>query len=264
MVSAQTLEIATCDDQLLRADLYMPSRPSSCPALIAVSGGGWLRGSRTMLADWGKYLASQGYAVLSIDYRQSADGPSYPVNLQNVQAACAYLHEQATDLSIDRNRIGLLGVSSGAHLAALAALTRTSHPITVLALVYGIYDLAAHWQFEKGRAAPESIPLTEKMLGCRPLDNQSLYELASPLRLVGTEHTKALRALVAWGCDDAVVTPHQSESFAAALTHAGAIVRTLPVADAGHFWFSMESPWDPESRAGATAPALLTFLRTYL
>lgn len=232
--------------------------------MIAVSGGGWQRGNRTMLADWGKYLASHGYAVLSIDYRQSANNPSYPDNVQNVVAACTYLREHAYDYSIDQNRIGLLGASSGAHLAALAALSETSHPITVLALVYGIYDLAAHWRFEKGRVAPHSKPLTERMLGSLPSDDPLLYRLASPLHLVDCERTKDVKALVAWGSDDDVVAPQQSQAFAAALAAAGAIVRPHPVANAGHFWFSKESPWDPDSRAGAAAPQLLDFLGAYL
>lgn len=213
-----------------------------------------------MLADWGKYLASQGYAVLSIDYRQSSDGPSFPENMQNVQAACDYLYDNAESMGIDRDRIGLLGASSGAHLAALAALTMASHPINVLILVYGVYDLSSHWQFEALRAGSGSVPLAERMMGFGPSDDPQRYENASPVRLAASKSTNAIRALIVWGCDDDVVSPSQSETFAAALANSGAAVRTLPVARAGHFWFSQESPSDAVSRTGAIAPKLLEFL----
>lgn len=256
--SVETLQFGATEGQALLADLYRPSEPKNLPAIIAVSGGGWLRGARSMLADWGMYLASKSVAVMSIDYRQSPE--SYPENVRNVHSACTYLQENASNLGIDPDRIGLLGVSSGAHLASLAALTLTSQKINAMVLVYGIFDLASHWEFENAKSALNSIPLTERMMGGCPSMKFDAYQKASPLRVLEFERASRMEAMIIWGCDDDVVSPLQSQAFAAGLLAAGAEVTTLPVMGAGHFWFSKESVFDVTSKNAEIAPQLLEFL----
>jgi acetyl esterase/lipase len=264
----KTLQFGAVHGEPVWADFYLPNRAAAadarCPALILVSGGGWLRGSRSMLAEWGRFLASLGYAAVSIDYRQSVNGPSYPQNARDVRAAQEWLYAEAASHGIDRNRIGLLGVSSGAHLAALTALTSTVHPISTLITVYGIFDLEAHWHFEKRRTVASGIPLTEKMMGYGPSGNRRSYKRASPLGLVDPKRAEGLKALVIWGCDDDVVAPAQSQIFATALAEAGAQVSALPVRNAGHFWFSKESPRDSATGAASVAVIVLDFLRRNL
>jgi acetyl esterase/lipase len=215
-----------------------------------------------MLAEWARFLACRGYAMLAIDYVQSTDGASFPENLLNVQAALIWLHDQAASLHVDPSRIGLLGASSGAHLAALAALHPAAHPVDVLVLAYGIFDLQAHWQFEMQRPgrAVDTAPLTERMMGHAPAHGPEHYEAASPLCLASTGAGQSLKALILWGCNDEVVPPAQSIAFAKALADAGSDVITVPVSGAGHFWFSQESPFDQASHSSALAPLLLKFL----
>jgi acetyl esterase/lipase len=262
--TVNTVQYAIGDSAPLLADLFLPTAPGPHPALIAVSGGGWLRGNRAMLVGWSQYLASHGFAVLAIDYRQSADGSSYPENLLDVCAAWSFLHDHAADYGISPGRIGLLGVSSGAHLAALAALTMPKQSIRTLILVYGIYDLAAHWEFECNRAGDESVPLVERMMGHDPRESPLLFQEASPLSLVTLTDVSDLSALVLWGTEDDVVSPRQSESFASALVANGATVEAVPVPGGRHFWFSRESPSDSGSRSGAIAGRLVSFLGSTL
>jgi acetyl esterase/lipase len=259
-----TVEYASAEGAPLQADLFLPDTAGPHPALIAVSGGGWMRGHRSMLAGWSEFLASRGYAILAIDYRQSADGPSYPENLRDVRAAWSYLRDHSQTYGIAKDRVGLLGASSGAHLAALAALAMPKLPIRSLVLVYGIYDVAAHWEFERNRAGDGSVPLVERMLGSDPNANPQLFHNASPLSLVTPANVSTLRALVLWGTDDDVVSPRQSESFANALAANGATIDPVPVQGAGHFWFSRESPTDSGSSSSAVAGRLVSFLESNL
>lgn len=215
-----------------------------------------------MLADWGMYLASKSFAVMSIDYRQSPE--SYPENVRNVHSACEYLRKNASNLGIDPDRIGLLGISSGAHLASLAALTLPSQNINAIILVYGIFDLASHWEFEKAKSPLNSIPLTERMMGGCPSMKFDAYQKASPCKLVEFERANGMDAMIIWGCDDDIVCPSQSHAFAAALSAAGAAVTTLAVRSAGHFWFSKQSVFDVTSKNAEIAPQLLEFLANNL
>jgi acetyl esterase/lipase len=47
------------------------------PVIIAAHGGGWQAGSRASYKYWGPFLARNGYALFSIDYRLERVG-TYP------------------------------------------------------------------------------------------------------------------------------------------------------------------------------------------
>ncbi len=249
----------------LKGDLYLPEGTGPHPVLVAVPGGGWRRGDKSQLAHWGSFLAAQGAAVFVIDYRRSTAGKVFPQNLQDVASALAFVREQGPGLSLDPDRLGLLGASAGAHLAALAALDeadRPAFPVRVLVGVYGVYDLVSHWQTDLDRnAAPNEDP-TERMLGATPFDDQDLYVQASPLRKV-TYARNALKVLLIWGQEDTDILPTQSEAFARSLRQARFMVRTIPVPGAGHFWFSEEKV-APDTFSGALAPRLAAFLRQHI
>lgn len=129
----------------------------------------------------------------------------------------------------------------------------------VLALAYGVYDLAAHWRADQGREHTDGDP-TEAMMGSRPDADPQRYREASP-RFHVPVTAEDLRVLLIWGEADDVVLSVQSSDFAAALTAAGARVAMLPVAGAGHFWFSRDAIGDPAGHTHKVAPALLQFLR---
>src|SRR5271163_2157595 len=57
------------DGANLAGDLYLPKGLDKAPVVIAAHGGGWQAGSRAFYKYWGPYLARNGYALFSIDYR---------------------------------------------------------------------------------------------------------------------------------------------------------------------------------------------------
>lgn len=105
----------------LRAHTFRPKRDASLPAIIDVHGGAWTTGDRMSGALYDRGLASAGVFVFSIDFRQ---GPAakHPAANQDIRAAVLYLRANATRLKIDPDSIGLVGSSSGAHLAMLAGV----------------------------------------------------------------------------------------------------------------------------------------------
>jgi acetyl esterase/lipase len=95
--------------------------PAIAPAVVVFPGGGYrilaidLEG--TEVCDW---LNSAGIACVLLKYRVPETGP-YPKSsaaLQDAQRAMGLVRAHAAEWKIDPNRIGVLGFSAGAHLAA--------------------------------------------------------------------------------------------------------------------------------------------------
>ena len=119
---------ATHDGVQLSGDHYVPKQPGKYPVVVAVHGGGWQLGSKAELQNWGQYLASHGIACFSIGYRLSKPGQrNYPKPVLDVRAAVQFVRYKADELKIDPDRVGLIGNSAGAHLAALVALAGDSN-----------------------------------------------------------------------------------------------------------------------------------------
>lgn len=109
-----------------RMEIFRPERPNGTAVIIA-GGGGYFRiqigrGS-VPVAQW---LASVGVTAAVLYYRLPADGwdPAAPV--QDGQRALRILRARADEFGIDPAQIGLLGMSAGGHLAAVAG-TRHAH-----------------------------------------------------------------------------------------------------------------------------------------
>ena len=66
-----TVRFATVDGKDLYADIYLPARSGdglSAPVLM-MHPGGYVKGERSMGADWDRWLAERGYTVFDVDYR---------------------------------------------------------------------------------------------------------------------------------------------------------------------------------------------------
>jgi acetyl esterase/lipase len=244
----------------LRGDLYLPSGLGPHPVLLMVPGGGWRRGDKAQLAHWGNHFADAGMAVFIIDYRRAHEGPIWPKNLEDVSAALEFVKSEGAALGLDPARIGILGASAGAHLGALAALKDDA--VKLFVGVYGVYDLALHWEADRPKAAAPGEDPTSRMLGATPQDNPKLYVDASPLQRIA-ERRGALEAVLIHGEADTDILPEQSEHFAQALRAAGSRAEFFPVPGAGHFWFSQQAP-EPGTYSGQIADRLVAFVKNGL
>lgn len=271
---------ATHAGEDLHGDLYKPAGPGPFPVIVAAPGGGWLVSDPRGLQHWGEFMARNGFAVFAIRYRVSATEKTYPEPVCDVLDAIRFVRGNASALGIDPQRIGLLGSSAGAHVAALAALACDAPQfadrepanvhadvdarVKLLAGVYGVYDMFAHWQHEIADFSNASGRRSECLLGVPPYADRQLYFDASPISHVRYAANK-LPVFVAYGTADAVVDSRsQSEPFVRALRQAGYMVRECPVTGAGHYWFSEEPPDEAGGFAGFLAPHLLRFLRRHL
>jgi acetyl esterase/lipase len=101
--------------------LYQPKNGSTGAAVVVFPGGGYrilaidLEG--TEVCDW---LNSAGITCVLLKYRVPDTGPypKSPAALQDAQRALGLVRAHAAEWKIDPKRIGVLGFSAGAHLAA--------------------------------------------------------------------------------------------------------------------------------------------------
>jgi acetyl esterase/lipase len=114
------VRFASVDGKDLLLDLYMPADVVAPPLLVWVHGGGWSRGTHNRVSTFA--FVEAGYALASVEYRLSGVAP-FPAQIHDIKGAIRFLRAQAGAYGYDAERIVILGVSAGAHLAALAATT---------------------------------------------------------------------------------------------------------------------------------------------
>jgi acetyl esterase/lipase len=262
---------ANHDGVELLGDLYLPAGAKAAPALVAVHGGGWVAGARNAFQYWGPYLAARGIAVFTISYRLATKAKTFPEAVQDVLAGVQFVRGNATAFGIDPQRIGLIGASAGAHLAALAALSGNkflgAYPqdafaaidagVKALIGVYGIYDAVAMWTNYQVQGGRDNN--FEKFMAVPPMADRQLYFDASPISYA-TFANNAIGVLLVTGTEDALVDRKtQTDPFELALKQAGFFVRPCILPGAPHYW--MNDPIDePGSFTGFLAPRLLRFL----
>jgi len=275
IVNQPELVYAEHDGTKLVGDLYLPKGRAKAPVLVAIHGGAWQVGSRQSYRYWGLFLARAGYAVFAIDYRLGKLG-AYPAAVYDAKAAVQFVRAKAAEYNLDPDRIGLVGESAGAQLAALTALAgdqfnsanrddaNVAVPANVKCVVgfYGVYDFLAQWTHELTTRPRDNA--VEKFLGASPPQNRRVYFEASPISYAIVDHNQ-VRFLLIHGTDDDIVDPPtQSGAFLTALGQAGFFVRRIIIPGAGHFWSSDPFESEPHSYSALAIPRLMRFLESSL
>lgn len=268
------------DGVTLTGDLYAPKGRDKAPVIVAVHGGGWQAASPAIYQHWGRYLARNGHAVFAPSYRLSKPGAkTFPQAVYDVKAAIQYVRANAAELNVDPARIGLMGDSAGAHLAALVALAadepmfstdyrnapHAATPANVKTMVgfYGVYDMHAQWHHDQLARPRDQI--TEKFLGQSPLQSRRVYFDSSPTSYATVDKREKLgtRFLLIYGTEDDIVDPKtQSQVFLNNLKQAGFFARQTVIPGAGHFFTAW--PIEPGSYGAQAAPQVLMFLEAGL
>jgi acetyl esterase/lipase len=148
--------VQALSDQVERVDHKVPDgegivvrvhRPTGTsglrPCIYWMHGGGMVLGDRTQ--DDGRFDSwCPKYECIgaSVEYRLAPEFP-FPAPLEDCYTGLAWIHENASELGIDRSRVGIGGTSAGGGLAAglaLLARDRGEYPIAFQMLVYPMID----------------------------------------------------------------------------------------------------------------------------
>ncbi len=107
----------------LLARVYRPSSDSDAPypTLISVHGGAWNANHRIRNEPVSRVLASSGLVIVSLDFRQGPDH-QHPCATSDIVAGVRWAKLHAAEFGGDPGSVGMIGNSSGGHLALLAAV----------------------------------------------------------------------------------------------------------------------------------------------
>lgn len=205
-----------------KLDIYLPKEGDGpFPVLVDVHGGGWFYGSRSsQRMDPVLEGLDKGYAVASVDYTLSRY-ETFPLPVQELKAAIRFLRKNAAQYHLDGGRIGLWGLSAGAHLSMLAAFSANTQAlddpalsdpavscaVQALVALYGPVDLACCEDVHED--SMETL-----LLGCLPRSNPALAAAANPANYVSPA---APPCFMQYGLADELVAPVHGEKIHATL-----------------------------------------------
>jgi acetyl esterase/lipase len=99
------------------------------PAMLDLHGGAWTHFGPEVDFYWCRELARRGFVVAQVAFRLAPDHP-WPAFFSDVRAAARFFRHRAARFGADASRIGVLGGSTGGHLATLLALSPRDVPAT--------------------------------------------------------------------------------------------------------------------------------------
>jgi dipeptidyl aminopeptidase/acylaminoacyl peptidase len=181
-----------------------------------------------------QYLASIGYAVVSVNYRngigygkefrtQKNQGPRGAVEYQDVVAAARFLQLLP---EVDGNKIGLWGGSYGGYLTAMG-LARNPEIFKAGVDLHGVHD----WSFDAHDATDSwGLAKNEKDLALKSSPNADLSKWTAPVLFVH-------------GDDERNVQFQQTTDLATRLREKNVPVELLVLPDEIHGFLRYES-WD--------------------
>jgi acetyl esterase/lipase len=211
------------------ADVFLPGRAERAPVVVLIPGGAWLTADRRGLRPLAEELAEHGIVAVAATYRAARDGVRFPVPVSDVVCAIDFAVARTRAAGITPGPVIVLGHSSGAHLAALAALA-TSHFRGVCryppARVDGLIGLAGPYDVMSLQG------VADPLFGASAADDPAAWRAGNAVTWMARRPD--LPALLVHGADDKDVSTTFTTSFADRLRATGHSVRVELVPGAGH------------------------------
>lgn len=223
-----------------KLDIYRTARDNA-PVIVFIHGGAWRRGTAKGNSFAAELFVNAGlhFVVPDFSFVQDADD-SLRTLANQVRRAIAWVYENAATFGGDRERLYLVGHSSGAHLSGVAVTTDwradfglPQDIIKAAALCSGMYDLH-----------PVSLSSRREYV---PFDDRLVRELSAQ------RHIDRLHAplVVLYGTLETPEFIRQSCDFANAVQKAGKRAELIAAPDYNHFELkeTLASPYAPFGRA---------------
>jgi acetyl esterase/lipase len=205
------------------ADVCKPLIPFGVhPGILLIHGGGWVGGDKAAYSERCRNFAKAGYVAVNINYRL-ADGTlnhAWPAALDDAHLALAWMRKNAVSLSLEQQRIAVLGDSSGGQLAVFLALNGHNLGIKCAVEESGPIDLLTTPSFVKAISPYVFMP--------QP--TQATYRSASPVFAIDADTAPIM---IVHGRGDPLVPFSQAEELLAALLNRN-VVATFAPYNGGH------------------------------
>ncbi|HOX29221.1 MAG TPA: alpha/beta hydrolase, partial [bacterium] len=108
----------------IAGDVYIPQGKGPFPGVVFFHGGGFVGGSKddAAIVSYVGKVAEKGYVVFNANYRLLLENGLFPNNVKDAKCALSWFRSNATRYGVDPKRIGAMGESAGAYLAAMLAV----------------------------------------------------------------------------------------------------------------------------------------------
>jgi acetyl esterase/lipase len=224
------IQFSTPEGLPLVLDVYRPPQTGRFPIIVQIHGGAWQRGTKADDEKFARYFSSNGYVVVSIEYRL-APRWQWPAQLQDVRAAIAWIRSHESTHEGDISRLALVGRSAGAQLAMITAYSDNPGVHAVVSY-YGPTNLVEGWS-NPPNPDPLSVQSTlETFLGGPPKGVPHRYTEASPISFASGGSPPTLQIQ---GLRDHVVRPEFPAQLHEQLIKAGgqSVLLQIPWAEHG-------------------------------
>jgi acetyl esterase len=239
----------TAKGRQLLARVYQPKGAGPFPTLLDLHGGAWTRKDRFANEPMDRALAASGVLVVAIDMTLAGEAV-YPANVQDASYGVRWLKSRAAEWRGDGSTVGLLGSSTGGHIAELIAM-RPRHPLYNTIALPGYDDRVAY----VAARSPISNPYT-RWQQAEKKQNKNLIEAsktyfrpwetiheANPQEMLERKEAVVLRPLlIMQGELDDNVLPSEQEKFAATYRAAGGQCQYELFRGAVHEWTADPGP----------------------
>jgi acetyl esterase/lipase len=105
----------------LMAHVYQPQGAGRFPTVLDLHGGAWNNKDRFANKPMDIALAQSGLLVVAVDLTLAPEAP-YPASVQDANYAVRWLKAKASEWNGDPSHLGVMGSSSGGHIAQLLAM----------------------------------------------------------------------------------------------------------------------------------------------
>lgn len=186
-ISSLDIVYNSIESRELHFDAYYKKGKKAQPAVVLIHGGGWKSGNKSQLRIFAQEIATKGYSCFAIEYRLSSEA-KFPAAIFDVKNAIKYIKANAKKFNVNREKVAVLGCSSGGQMAALIGTTNNNlgyeapSEINENASVQAIIDIDGilafkHPESEEGKTA-------SFWLGGTYDEKPEIWNQASPLNHV--------------------------------------------------------------------------------
>lgn len=262
IIAVRDLNYAGTQNWRQTMDVFVPKIPPAkpLPLIVFIHGGGWEGGSKNTGGVLFGLIQSGEYIGASINYRLTNEG-QHPVQIHDCKAAIRWLRAHARDYNIDKDKIGVFGISAGGHLVSLlgtsgdvkemeGAVGGNLDQSSRVACVVNFCGPANFLTFGgKGSVIdPEDAKsAVGRLIGGKVSERQEAAKSASPVSYISKDDPPFLHI---HGTADHLVPYDQPKEFDQKLEAAGVPSTILTGDQGGHLFFSKELMQDIQTFLG--------------
>src|SRR5262250_2318299 len=244
--------------RMLRARVYQPQGVGPFPTLLDLHGGAWNNKDRFANEPMDRAVAASGVLVIAVDLTLAPEAP-YPASVQDGNYSVRWLKSKAAEWNGEAANLGVLGSSSGGHVAELLgmrprdarynaipfpAAPSIDATVAYVATRSPISDPYA--RFQQAERMKRQAMIENSTTYFKPWD--AIYE-GNPQRILERrEPVTLVPMLIMQGALDDNVLPAVQEKFAATYRAAGGSCELTVFEGSEHEWVAKPGPQTDRAR----------------